>query len=492
MSEVTPVQNIIGFDDLSPTQKLVASMYKDEKGDPIILTERQDELFAAVAMKQFSRIHAMHHTRFGKSMTIGLAVLTRITTYPEKWAIISGTKDKAKIIMDYVIQHIFDCDYTRDKFVIEKGSSEDEVRRYRNKNRLTFSLGKDAEGKSLISELFIGTAAEAIGFGSPNIVADEASLIDDEDWSLVVRMLGDKLEGTFMIKIGNPFRRNHFLASYHDPKFKKMIVDCYQSLKDGRISQEIIDENRPYPFFKTLFECRFPSQTEVDESGWLYLLNDSDITIAQGRRVQEKGKRRLGVDVARGGRNYNVWVLRTDNTARVLMKNRMDDLVEIAKTTRGLARDNGVKNDEVYVDDTGVGGGVTDVLKNAQFPINAVRLGDSADNDPDCYNLRAEIYAGREGLMNWVKQGGALEPHMDWKELVLIRYRKNTGSKTQIESKEDMRKRGVESPDVADALALTFAKSKNTQYYGIDVQKVLSSGAPSEFGGVAPLIPGIG
>lgn len=478
--------------ELTDTQQLVAAMFKDEKGDPIILTERQDELFAAVAKKQYPRIHAMHHTRFGKSMTIGLAVLTRVTTYPEKWAIISGTKDKAKIIMDYVIQHIFDCDYTRDKFIVEKGSSEDEVRRYRNKNRLTFMLGKDKDGKALMSEVFIGTAAEAIGFGSPNIVADEASLIDDDDWSLVVRMLGDKLDDTFMIKIGNPFRRNHFLQSYRDPKFKKMIVDCYLSLRDGRMTQDIIEENRPYPFFKTLFECKFPSQTEVDESGWLYLLNDADIDIAQNRRLQEKGTRRLGLDVARGGRNFNVWVLRTDNTARVLAKNRMDDLVKIAEMTRGLALDNGVKPDDVFVDDTGVGGGVTDVLKNSGFAINPVRLGDKAEHDPECFNMRAAIYAGRDGLMNWIKQGAYLEPHMDWSELTLIRYRKNTGSKTQIESKEDMRKRGVESPDVADALALTFAKSKNTQYYGIDVARVLGSGAPSEFGGVGQLIPGIG
>lgn len=481
--------------NLTDTQRLVQSFYKDEKGEPILLTPGQDELFTAIAKKTHPRLHFMHHTRYGKSMTTGLAVLTRATTYPEKWGILAGTRDKAKVIMDHVISHIFDNDYTRERFMPEKGESVSDIRRYKNKSRLTFIMDKKGvdpvTGKeiTLYSEVFIGTAKEALGFGAPNIVLDEASLIEDNDFSLVLRMLGDNPYENFMVKIGNPFNRNHFLDSWHDPHYKKYVVDCYRSLEEGRITQETIDENKKYSFFKILYECMFPSASEVDESGWMYLLKDEDVKSAVNRwdgKLSPVGVPRLGVDVARGGRNFNCWVLRYDNYAEVLLKNRDDDLMSVADTTVNFMRDIGISEDEVYVDDTGVGGGVTDYLKRHKILINPIKLGESAIDEPDQKNIRSQCYAGKDGLEPWVKGGGALKPHEDWQELVDIRYKKNIGKQTIIEPKEDMRKRGKDSPDTADAFALTFAKTKRAKYHGIDVQKVLESGASSPYGGVKP------
>ena len=49
---------------------------------------------------------------------------------------------------------------------------------------------------------------------------------------------------------------------------------------------------------------------------------------------------------------------------------------------------------------------------------------------------------------------------MTFYELANIKYKFNSKGQLQIESKEDMKKRGLNSPDVADALMLTFASSK--------------------------------
>ena len=77
----------------------------------------------------------MTHTRYGKSLVVALAVLTRVATFPEKWAIVAPSEKKAKIIMGYIIDHIFDNEYTRRQFLIGENESEERIRRERQKHR---------------------------------------------------------------------------------------------------------------------------------------------------------------------------------------------------------------------------------------------------------------------------------------------------------------------------------------------------------------------
>jgi hypothetical protein len=458
--------------ELTDTQSMVYALYKDDAGQPIMLSVGEDEIFAAIAKKIHPRLHIMCHTRYGKSMCAGLAVLTRATTYPEKWAIVAGTKEKAKIIMAVVNAHIFDNEYTRAKFVPDKGDSLEEIRRYRNKAHLTFKVKEDQ-----YSEVYIGGAQDALGFGAANVVEDEAGLIDDNDHSLVLRMLGDNPKVNFLCKIGNPFARNHFLKSFNDPAYHKIQWDCYKSLEEGvRISPQVIEENRPYSFFRILYECVFPSASEVDESGWMYLVTDEDIQKSQTRKNEATGVRLLGLDVARGGRNYNCWVLRSNSTAEILEKNLDNDLISVGNKTIEYIKQYHLEDKNVAVDDSGVGGGVTDYLKSLNHPIKAVNFGEAAENKTEYANCKAEMFAGQDGLSVWLRTTGMLKEHRDWLQLTEIRYKKDNAGRIKIEPKEDMRKRGVESPDVADALALTFAKSIINRYHGVNPAAILAGG----------------
>lgn len=491
---------------MTATQALVANMYKNRKGEPIILTPTQDEIFSAIAMRKYSRLHIMCHTRFGKSETVSTGVLTRITTYPEKWAIIAGEEKKAKIIMDYVIGHIFDNDYTKQRFIPEKGESWEEIKRSRNKNHLTFATDKTENGNTLLSELIIGSAKEALGFGAENVIADEAALIPDDEFSLALRMVGDNPHDNFLAKIGNPFTRGHFLDSYRDPAYHKIIATWKKGIAEGRLTQKLVDEQRKFAFFNVLFGCIFPSGKEMDETGYMQLVLDVDIANAKNRKFPEHfGRPRLGLDVAKGGRNYNCWVIRYDNYAKILKKDREENSVNIADTTVEFMNSYGIQAEDVFIDDTGVGHGVVSVMKNRGQMVNAINFGEKQVEEkkdernevlpPTLLNVRAECYAGEEGLQPWVKGIGSLEAEGqykdEWKELLVVKYRKQPNSgKTQIEPKDQMIKRGIQSPDVADALALTFAKVKKTAYNGINVEQVLEAGAASPFGGVAPLIPG--
>src|SRR3972149_4773362 len=120
---------------------------------------------------------------------------------------------------------------------------------------------------------------------SPNVVLDEASLIDDDIESKIFRMLGDSMDN-FYLKIGNPFRRNHFFADYKDPAyFVKNYTwrDSYEEglvrIADGvgpQITMGYVEEVRKKPNFEVLYENKFPSSDEMDAGGWSHLITDTE------------------------------------------------------------------------------------------------------------------------------------------------------------------------------------------------------------------------
>ena len=464
---------------------MVATMYKDEAGSPILLTPSQVDIFEVISTRGAS-LHGREleeaikrwqiecHTRFGKSLDVALAVLTRAATFPEKWAIVAGTKDKAGIIMSYINAHIFDNEFTAGRFRMERGDSAEAIRRNRNKNHISFDVGNN-----LIGEVYICSAKDALGYGAPNVIEDESALVDDNDHALVMRMLGDNPNDNFLCKIGNPFRRNHFLKSSLDPKYGKIVVDCYKGVEEGRMTLAQIEEVKKYAYFDVLYECKFPSAESVDEEGWSYLLTEADLEQSKKRweLAEHYGAKKLGNDIARGGRNFNVWALRGTNYATILKKNHENDLMKVAGENIGYMQEHHIAPQNVALDDVGVGGGVTDRMKEQGFEVIAVKEGAKANEMemrwnpktkkdelmPVYANMRAQLYAGRNGLAEWVKRTGALDPAVDWEELTRIRYKRNSSGLVMIESKDDMRRRGEESPDVADALMLTFAGALPTQ-----------------------------
>ena len=93
---------------MNQIQKLVASRYKNYYGKPFELTDGQSEIFESIAKRKYPRVQCISYTQYGKSDTVSMAVLTRITTFPEKWALVAPSNKKAHIIMSYLIQHTFE------------------------------------------------------------------------------------------------------------------------------------------------------------------------------------------------------------------------------------------------------------------------------------------------------------------------------------------------------------------------------------------------
>jgi len=394
-----------------------------------------------------------------------------VTTFPEKWAIVAPSAEKARIIMGYIIDHTFDNPYTAAQLEVDKTENIKRLRRERSKNKLTYNVGN-----GLLGEVFIVSAdsrnklrrGEGImGLGSPNVVMDEAALIDDDIESKIFRMLGDNMDN-FYCKIGNPFRRNHFLKSSFDPNYKIINIPYQISLEESnermamglepRITQPFIDEAIKKPDFDILYENKFPKADRIDEKGWSHLILDTELDLAKAKIEPSGwiGKKVLGVDVARGGGNYNAWVLRCANFATLLARNEDNDIMSVVGTTIRLAKEHGVHPHNVFIDDTGVGAGVTDRLREQRFYCNPVKLAMKADEENSYRNRRAEDYWK---VKQWLNQGGKLDADENWDELLHLKYRAmDSTGKLEMQPKKDMIASGFPSPDVADALMLTFDK----------------------------------
>jgi len=114
--------------------------------------------------------------------------------------------------------------------------------------------------------------------------------------------------------------------------------------------------------------------------------------------------------------------------------------------------------DGVFVDEGGVGGGVVDRLHQLGFTIvSGVNFGAKSD-----YNRTGEKAANKRTEMwltarDWLTRGALGKDERLAAELSAPMYRYDANNALILERKEDMKKRGVPSPDVADAFALTFA-----------------------------------
>jgi hypothetical protein len=173
----------------------------------------------------------------------------------------------------------------------------------------------------------------------------------------------------------------------------------------------------------------------------------------------------IGVDVARSGNAQSVIAIRKGRDARSWpwKKFRGIDTMQLASVVAETARE--LSADMVFVDEGGMGAGVVDRLRQLNINVAGVQFGGKASRtavggNPSLArvkyaNKRAEIW----GFMREWLEGGAIPQDEELlSDLAGPQYGFNARDEIQLERKEDMEKRGLASPDVADALATTFAE----------------------------------
>ncbi|MCY6380995.1 PBSX family phage terminase large subunit [Hoeflea prorocentri] len=180
------------------------------------------------------------------------------------------------------------------------------------------------------------------------------------------------------------------------------------------------------------------------------------IRAAQERSAETSGGPRImGLDVARFGDDRTVLVLREGHRLNRIWRWSALDLMQTAGRVSEIAARE--KPHALFVDGVGVGGGVVDRLRQLGLRVIDVNGGARAGNAARYRNKRAEMWAR---MRDWLRDVGSIP---DDDELAIDLQAPNYGfdaqNRIQIEKKEEMKKRGLISPDCADALALTFAEA---------------------------------
>lgn len=178
------------------------------------------------------------------------------------------------------------------------------------------------------------------------------------------------------------------------------------------------------------------------------------------RKAERYGKLILGVDPARFGDDRTAIIRRQGRVAYDLESYVKKDNMQIAGIVNQIITEE--KPFRVFVDVGGLGSGVVDRLKELGHAniVVAVNFGAKAYNERNYSNKRSEMWGE---MKKWMMDYPAQIPDSDslHGDLCGLRYDVDSNSRLVLEGKKAMKKRGIRSPDEADALALTFALPEN-------------------------------
>jgi hypothetical protein len=310
------------------------------------------------------------------------------------------------------------------------------------------------------SEAFAGQhAATSTSF----YVNDEDSAVSDKIHEVQEGGLTDGEPMIFLF--GNPTRsRGAFHRATFGVERNRWIVRTIDSRTCKFSNKELIkqwaeDRGEDSDFFRVRV-LGLPPNT--DDAAFI----DMDrIVEAQKRQVVVLDNEPLvaGVDLAWGGEDWNVVRFRRGRDARsippiripgektrdsAVMVGRLSDLL-----TEGIK---GVKIHSMFIDSAGISGAVGSRLWDLGFK-NVIEINFGADSpDPKYRNMRAYMW-GR--MKEWLLTGAVdNNPRLE-SDLTGPGYELDAKVRIQLESKVEMKERGVDSPDDGDALALTFARN---------------------------------
>lgn len=178
----------------------------------------------------------------------------------------------------------------------------------------------------------------------------------------------------------------------------------------------------------------------------------------------------IGIDVARFGDDKSVFCFRRGRFCQEFKSYSKYDNVAVANQATHFIKE--LKPARVFIDAGGVGGGVVDILHDRGFKkiVRAVMFGGRALADERYHNRRAEMW---DEMRQWLHSVPPVRIPADEQlcaELAAVNKKYDNRGRLQLEEKDEIKKRLGRSPDMADALALTFAEpvyDNGENYYGL-------------------------
>lgn len=317
------------------------------------------------------------------------------------------------------------------------------------------------EGETAIRFLHNGAIIRVFGADNPDAmrgvrldgaVLDEVAQIKPETWTDIVQPALSDRKG-WALFIGTPSGVNLFSELYYKAKRLPDWISALYTVYDT----DAIDKDEVTRLKRDMSETSFAREYLCDfaAAGDNQLMSLADIEEACTRTWPEHSMdyapRILGVDPARFGDDRSVIFARQGLQAFTpQVWQGIDNMALAAHVAQKIEL---WQPDAVFID-AGQGQGVIDRLRQMGHNVMEVNFG-GKPLSPQYANKRAEMWFA---VKEWIKAGGALPNEVQLKQdLGAPIYWYDTANRIVLEPKDDIKARGLPSPDLGDALVLTFA-----------------------------------
>ena len=450
--------------------------------------DKQQQILDAIALNRSVAVRSCNGA--GKTFTAAITILWWLMSYDN--AIVITTAPSERQVREILWREL------RNLYV----PIRDIIGGKLTRTRLEFGSKRYAYGFST------NTEDRFQGFHSGNIlvIVDEASGVDEFIYNAIRGVITAK--NSKLLLIGNPhgyagtfydaFHKNRkrfetiHVSAFDLPAFKAQGI-TEKNIQDVEYPDPITDDTDIIPADNTVFPAEAGTQGNINYADspnglsspqWaIDVFNDlgpqssvyqtrvlgqfpeeADDTLIPLRDVEAAVKRRsdippdtkpvMGVDVARFGNDKTVIIIRHGPKVIYIDELRKSDIVNTtgAVVTAALK----YKLKDIIVDEIGVGAGVLDNLKaDRRFNAQGLNGSNSSSNNEKYLNLRAEVF---DGLRQRFADGDISIPNDPEliSQLASLTYKYNARGQLQLESKDQIRSVGRQSPDKADAIALAF------------------------------------
>ena len=295
------------------------------------------------------------------------------------------------------------------------------------------------------------------GVHSENVllICDEASAIPEPVFESAAGSMSGHSATTVLI--GNPTRNTGlFFRTHHQLKndWFTMHVSCTDN---PLVAADFIQQIKAtYGETSNAFRVRVLGEFAMREDDVLIAAElvdsamDRDIALNRGEDII------FGVDVARFGDDRTVICKRQGQIVTEIKTWANTDLMETVGRIVHEAETDAPA--EICVDSIGLGSGVADRLRELGFNVRDVNVSESAAMNPQAARLRDDLWLT---VRDWLNQRTCKLPKLDdlRAELCSPTYTFTSTGKIKVEGKSELKRRGLRSPDIADALCLTFASN---------------------------------
>jgi len=269
-------------------------------------------------------------------------------------------------------------------------------------------------------------------FAKDNVAKFKTTAFDTPNFTAFGITVEDIRKDTWREKITGPLPRPYLVTP-------EWVADIYED----------VGGNEEDPYWVSRVMAEFPTESEST------LIPLKWIEAAQERELPPSEPNELGVDVARSGVDESVIAHRQGPRCRILLAKRGLETMGLTGEVVNARRETGATVSKVDV--IGIGAGVVDRLAEQDEPVDGVNVGEASDEPERFANKRAQFFWA---LRERFRDGDAdIDPN-DAKlaaQLGSVRYKYDSRGRLLIEKKEDAKKRGVKSPDRADATMLAYA-----------------------------------